>query len=48
MDHGSEPRSRLSFVWLSQSEELKDYGLNKVVRNTLNIMDEAISSVQDV
>jgi hypothetical protein len=33
---------------LSQSEELEDYGLNKIVRNTLNIMDEAISSLQDV
>lgn len=32
---------------LFQTEEMKDYGLDKAVKNTLSIMDEAISSVQD-
>jgi len=32
---------------LKKSGELGDYGFYKVVKNTLNMMEEAISSVQD-
>lgn len=32
---------------LNQPDDLREYGLDKVVRNTLSMMGEAISSVQD-